>query len=303
MKLLISIGAIRKVESLQKRLDLEAHNLENWGIKFVLNSVKVGELTLLQCNLRPILQTMPNQELMIRYYLARVISDFIVTEWELPLLNKIVNQHHNLVAWVERDQITQRAKKILDLTDLIQEDKTVALVANSNRRNWILKEVFHYLETNNELIIDGFLRFRLKKYLNQLRQAVDLAIDEVQQEKEYQEFIHLLRYFVQMQEPQVSQAHVILRPNGIFHIFDAQGKPVENEYQDSFLLEVVDNELNYEDLLLSALITLAPQQITLHTLEIKRYLESIGTIQRVFGGRVEICRGCERCQEQGQPYN
>jgi putative sporulation protein YtxC len=241
----------------------------------------------------------PNGDYADHVIMARIVAELIITDWEKILLSKMIDHQKDLFTPVERKQILERAERFLELTDGIAgfgtSEKAGSSKGNSNRRNLIRQAVLEYLEANDELVIDGFLRFRLKHYLDQLSQAVDSAIDELMMEREYQEFIRLLRYFVEIQEPRANQVHVVMRPTGIFHIYDSHGHPVEHDYLNGFLLDVVETDLNYEDLLISALITIAPQQITIHLAEASQIGESVETIQEVFDGRVIVCPGCEHC--------
>lgn len=303
MNSMVSIGASSNVDALRDRLYLEAKNLQKRGVNLVLSTREAGDITFLGCNLIPAAHGSgaENQGWAIRQYLAQTVSDLIVTKWEELLLSKLINYQKNYFSPEERQQILKRAQRYLELTDgfvvpAMGEHAVLPSQCLNNRCNKIRQELTAYLRNHNELIIDGFLRFRLKGYINQLGQAVDSAIEELLMEREYQDFIRLLQYFVEIQEPRASQVHVVLRPTGTFQIYDSRGEPVENEYQDSFLLDVVDTDLNYEDLLISALITIAPQQITIHQAELERASVSIETIQKVFDGRVLVCRGCERCK-------
>ena len=74
-------------------------------------------------------------------------------------------------------------------------------------------------------------------------------------------------------------------------------QPVKSEYLDGFIVNMVDNEINYEDLLISALITIAPKQVTLHYKSREGHSVTLDTIKNVFEGKVNECMGCILCQE------
>ena len=58
--------------------------------------------------------------------------------------------------------------------------------------------------------MEGFIRFRLKDYIEELKYIIDGSVDELLIDREYNEFIKLLRYFVEIQEPKVEEVHVLL---------------------------------------------------------------------------------------------
>ena len=64
----------------------------------------------------------------------------------------------------------------------------------SSRKKQITEKIKEYLDKNDELILDGFINFRLKDYMLEIEGLVDDAVDDFLMEKEYLEFIRLLRY-------------------------------------------------------------------------------------------------------------
>ena len=73
------------------------------------------------------------------------------------------------------------------------------------------------------------------------------------------------------------------------------GKPLENEYLNGFSVDLMTNSINYDDLLISALITLAPKEVTIHTKEQDEFKETLKTIENIFGERLRYCPGCKIC--------
>lgn len=129
----------------------------------------------------------------------------------------------------------------------------------------------------------------------ELEQALEEAIDEYLMEKEYDEFIRLLRYFVEAQEPRLEKVHVVLNSGGGFQLYDNENRNLSGDYLEGFLVDMADNELNYEDLLISSLITIAPRQVILHPVDKGRCYSTIGVLKSVFGERLIQCGGCSHC--------
>ena len=74
------------------------------------------------------------------------------------------------------------------------------------RRIQMLKEqLIALLEENPQLSLDGFLKFRIQEYKEELREIAEYAIDEFMMDRQYQEFISLLQYFVYIQEAKILQ--------------------------------------------------------------------------------------------------
>ena len=166
------------------------------------------------------------------------------------------------------------------------------------RRNNIVHRVIEYLERNQEIVLEGFINFRLKDYIMEIEDIVDAAVDDFLLEKEYLEFIRLLRYFVEIQEPKINEVHILLEKNNVFKLVDRNGKAIESEYLDGFAVELMNNSINYEDLLISALITLAPRLVVIHLTNPDEPRDTIKTIENVFGKRVRRCNGCIICSKE-----
>ena len=78
-------------------------------------------------------------------------------------------------------------------------------------------------------------------------------------ENEYREFIRLLKYFVDIQEPKYENIHIIATNHGTYTLLDDRREEITNECIKEYLNEISESEINYDDLLVSSLITLAPK--------------------------------------------
>lgn len=220
---------------------------------------------------------------------AEIVATFIVERWEKDLLESLLASEYEGLDEEATEEICRRARAILD------QGESSCLQVQQGRGESIYGRVLEYFQENNWLNIDGFVRFRLPDYLMELDQALEEAVDEYLMEKEYDEFVRLLRYFVEAQEPRVEKVHVILSPGGGFQLYDGENRNLNGEYLDGFLVDIADSELNYEDLLISSLITISPRQVVLHGADKGRCHNTINTIKSVFGERVIHCNGCSRC--------
>ena len=113
-------------------------------------------------------------------------------------------------------------------------------------------------------------------YVKELCILVDKAVEAYITQKEYNEFIKLLRYFVEIQESKINVIHVVAVKNGNYILMDENKSKISYEDVDEFRQELTNKELNYDDILISNLIT-------------------IQTIQNVFYDRTEICQNCDIC--------
>ena len=122
-----------------------------------------------------------------------------------------------------------------------------------------LKRIMEHLESSNELVLEGFIRFRMKDFQHELEEAVDRAVDDLLIEKEYSEFIKLLRYFVEIQEPKVEEVHVMMGEDEKYTLLDSSLRVINNDLLEDLAREITDKEISHDDLLISSLITIAPK--------------------------------------------
>ncbi|NLU27607.1 MAG: putative sporulation protein YtxC, partial [Hungateiclostridium thermocellum] len=163
------------------------------------------------------------------------------------------------------------------------------------RKNIIIKRLLEYFERSNTVILDGFVNFRLKDYMKDLEEIVEKAVDDFLMEREYREFIRLLRYFVDIQEPKFNAVHIIAGYDNKYVLLDENKNEITNECLQEFVNDIPEGEINYDDLLVSSLITMAPRKLVIHGAKSFRNKELLETIKNVFWGKVVICSECELC--------
>lgn len=219
--------------------------------------------------------------------LANTVADIIVEDWVHILMKRIIRDHYYYFNEEEKKNIKSKALELLKSDQLKFRPVT--------KKDEIAQRVLDYLEKNKELVVEGFVNFRLKDFMMDIEDVVDSAVDDFLMEKEYLEFIRLLKYFVEIQEPKVNEVHIIFIKDGTFKLVDKDGKEIENEYLDGFSLELMNNSINYEDLLISALITLAPRLVVIHKTR-SGSKDTVKTIENVFGKKSRRCSGCLICE-------
>lgn len=285
----ISIGARQYIDGLRTTLYSQLALLAD--VEVQLAEEEVGGFTFIDCN--PV-RNIGNDYLgdrIFKHYIANALAEIILCNWEKELISRELKLHHQYFTEQERLSVCEKVSKVLNNCG-----SGLATTYRHSRKTRIAQKVRDYLEINDKLILEGFIRFRLKDYYSELKAAISVAVDEFLMEKEYHEFVKLLRYFVDIQEPKVDTLHVLVKPSGGFQLYDDRHNLVTNDYLEGFVVDLVDNEITYEDLLISALITIAPRLVVLHILT-KKDTETIRTIRNVFGDRVSNCQGCKLCSQ------
>ncbi|MDI3548435.1 MAG: hypothetical protein PWR10_2087 [Halanaerobiales bacterium] len=271
----ITISTLDFTEEIKDKLK------RNLGLNFIIAEKEDKDYTLFQIDFDQ------SKKINSLEYLANIIADIVIDKLEKKFINRIIRHKYQNFSVDERNRIQE-----LTMDHLKEKDKLDSKLSRIVRKKEIINQVLKYLNQNEDLNIEGFVRFRLKDYINELNLAVEKAVDDFIIQKEYNEFIELLKYFVDLQEPRISLVHVLQKTDGSFQILDKFNNLINNEYLEGYLAEMFDEEVEYEDLLVSALINIAPVKIILHFND----PEVEKTVKSIFGDRVSICPGCDICK-------
>jgi len=291
---LLSVGLTGTTDDIRARLQKDCITLKQEGFRVAIDEMNKGSYTFLGCNVIEGELSFRNYERiksLLKNYVASILAEIIIGREEKRLVEKTVNSNYYYFSAEERKVIFDNAMKALDNDSEMYTEFNL-----SSRRKKVFDQILEYLETQHELVLEGFINFRLKDYKKRLTDIVDNAVDDFMMDLEYKEFIRVLRYFVDIQEPKVEEVHVVISEYGSYKILDTSGKIVNNKELDSFVAESI-NEINYEDLLVTALISIAPYNIMLHSFDRNSAEHIVETIKNVFDGRVALCGGCHMCSK------
>ena len=215
--------------------------------------------------------------------IADILATIILEDLQSSLVQKIIQEEYFYFDKEDQDRILRDALAIM------WGGKNPIVDSETIREQWqfrVWDRLMDHLSTNDELVFDGFIRFRLKDFMSELESAVDRAVDELLIENEYNEFIKLLQYFVEIQDPKVDEVHVVLQDDTRYILLDSNLRVIHNEMLEQLAREISDKEISHDDLLISSLITIAPCKITIHEYDKIKNVELLNTINNVFDGKV-----------------
>ncbi len=228
----------------------------------------------------------PEAEARVRAALAEGVCEFILDGCQERLLHRLVTSRYSYFTPPEQAEIVAAAGRQL---------------LAGERRERIRMRILQYLERQNTLIVEGFLTFRLQDLVAEAEVAVDGSVDTFLLQREYQEFIQLLRHFVETLPPRHDLVHAVMQPGGAFRLTDADGHALSRDAAEVEAGGPAD--LAPEDRVISALVTLAPRRVVLHRPAGEHALgeEGLATVREVFGGRLHLCGGCRICRGEAEP--
>lgn len=223
---------------------------------------------------------------------SAVLAEFLVERAEEAVLTAMIRRGREFKQEDTAD-VLGYCKQIMAEEDSIPEP-AAEQQGKLRRRKLLAQDLVQCFRSEQVLNLDGFFRFRVFKYGAELRDIIEYAKDEYLMDQQYKEFISLLKYFVYIQDAKIPEAHLLHKGGHEFILLNEQLKPIETEKLDTtFKVEFLDKDYSFEDLIVSTLITIAPERIYIHTRE--PGVAVIKTISQIFEGRSEICEYCGVC--------
>lgn len=227
----------------------------------------------------------------IRDVVAQATAEYILDILEKEIVRDLIVREYG---FEEPEELAAIESYCWHSSDPLQDPLQNMDIGTRHRKSRIYEELIQYFDQEHLLNIDGMVRFRLQRYTDELRDIIEYAIDEYTADKQYEEFISLLKYFVYIQEAKIPAAHLIHRGGHEFILLNEQMEPIETKQLDQFVVEMIDKEINYEDMIVSTLITVSPQKVYIHTRNPE--MQVIKTIQQIFEERASVCTSCPRCR-------
>lgn len=199
------------------------------------------------------------------------------------------------------DIIKERIMKIYEGEKFQEENHVISRIKDEIRLSYIYieekieirRKLYDYLMENETIDIDGYIRFRLNEYLYIVDTAVDSIISGIKEERRLEDFVNMVQYFVDIQEPKIDYLNVILK-NHDFTLKDMDNEIVGIEIIDKVKKEFRGELISRSDVLLSTLIIMSPRRIVVHSK--KKDSPLIGAISEIFRDRFVFCSGCNMCE-------
>lgn len=292
---LVSIGVNQGYEKVRTQIGKELALLKEQGFHIEVKTNNLGKLTFLKYQLSNEKdKNYDNLRTIFIRYIANTITNVILDVYQEKMVTKFIHDNYYYFDKKEKESIKNKALEFLNYTEVNNEDH---VILNTSRKSKILKSIIEYLEENNEIVIEGFINFRLRFIIDSIEEAVDRAVEEVVIEKEYNEFIKILQYFIDIQEPKLDIVNVVFKKDNTYLLLDENYNIVKNEILEEIAIELLESNINYDDMLISSLITLAPRKIVIHKNKDETNTEIVKIIKNVFANKVSVCEGCRLCNE------
>lgn len=213
-----------------------------------------------------------------------MLSYLVIDELEESFLKDIISHDYCYFDNIERN-------KILDFCfDICSDDFTNYF---DKKFSYLSKKFYNYLNTNKSIVLTGFIYFRLKDYFDILNQIVEEAVNSFIIEKEYLEFISLLKLYINSQKTQSDVLHLIYSSNKQI-LLDNQMNIIpfkDNSFDAKYLSDI---SFSNNDYILNTLLNLLPKRLYIHLID-NNIDEFVNTLILIFEKKAEVCTDCNIC--------
>ena len=147
-----------------------------------------------------IIHYLGNDPLSFYSKISSILSFLVIDELEEGFLKDILLQNYFYFNSQEREKI------LTFCFDLFADDYS----STFDKKFQLLYNGFNsFIKNNKTIYLDGFIYFRLKSYFSLLDEVVNNAVNHYLIEKEYMEFISLLKLYINSQKSMCNIVHII----------------------------------------------------------------------------------------------
>lgn len=254
----------------------ELKNMELKDICFSKNEFKVYQNIIIHYS--------GKDETLFLSKVSSMLCFLVIDELEETLLKRLIMQDYFYFDASEREKI------LAICFDIMADDFTNLF----DKKFKILYDIFYsFLSAHKSIILNGFINFRLKDYLSVLDEVVNEAVNSFVIEKEYLEFISLLKLYINSQSCGCEMVHIIFSSSDSILLDENKNLIVvaDDIFKAKYLSDI---SFSSNDYILNSLLTLLPKKIYIHLVD--DYIdEFVNTLQLVFENRVSLCTDCDIC--------
>ena len=211
---------------------------------------------------------------------ASLITETIIKFYQERILKRIINVNYFYFEDFERKIILENCSEFIK-SEENQIEETVYTSVNK------------FIKEHKNIVLEGITNFRISEYIKILDNIVDMAVNKYIIEKEYKEFINLLKIYVNSTESKIDVMHLIYA-NGESVLLDQNKNIMQMDSNLNNAKYLSDITFSSNDIALNTLLSLLPRRIEAHIIDVED--EFINTLKLIFENRIRICTSCNICK-------
>ena len=184
---------------------------------------------------------------------------------------------------------------IEDKIDIFYHAKNVIADMADELGEILYQKILFYLSENKQIHTNGIYRFGMKEYKEAIYRIIDDCFSFFLFESEMDDYISLIKFYVDTEPREVGTLHILVDKNQPFKFYNEDYQEVTQELYNRFF--GADGCCEENDLMLSILLGLNPEEIIVHG-GFQNFDHKIwNTIHLIFTDRLKTCEGCNLCNK------
>ena len=225
----------------------------------------------------------------INLYVSNILYRIVIENYrQKEMLEFLIDNYF----FLKQDEILEIEESVLDVLNCREKNHDEKSIYCLNIVNSIIEKIRDCICEKQEINVDGFITFRMRKLREDIEKIIDKVVQKYMVDKEYEEFVKLLKYFVDIQECKIEEIKIYIDERNNYIVKDGFGKDLYKDFVVQLAGDVSNLNINVEDILISGLITSSPRKITIYGTDNCSNKEFINTINSVFGDKVESYGQC-----------
>lgn len=212
--------------------------------------------------------------------ISALLSYTVIDFYEPSLIKHLINTNYFYFSTKEKNQIYNLCLTNVDFSSSLSMFNTIS------------NAFYEYFLDNKYVILDGFVNFKLKEYIKLLDSVVDMCVNKFIIEREYKEFISLLKTYIQTSPCNSNTVHLIYKNENSI-LLDSNKNVIEFNIDLIEKKYLSDISFSSNDYALNSLLTLLPKKLYIHLIDEED--DFISTLKLIFDNRVYICTECDLC--------
>lgn len=274
-----------------KSICIKTNNTQS--IEYLLNKLKYSNIDNIYFSYKQfkkykniIIHFVGKNEQTFIYEISSILSNLVIDLFEKKIIDAIIEKEYFYFNTLEQNQISNiTQKQLYDKYESLYPQNTCFYLLHNN--------FYDYLITNKSIVLNGFITFRIKNYIENIFGQIDKSVTNYLIEREYNDFITLLKIYINSEKCNSNIVHLIYYNTKSILLDENKNiiKLDDNMFNAKYLSDISFSSSDYT---LNTLLTLLPAKIYFHKINLEED-EFIKTIKLIFDDRVVICKDCDIC--------
>lgn len=210
--------------------------------------------------------------------LSQIMAKFIIDTFEKKIIRSSLKYDFFYFSTDEREIILENLDNILSSKEALSEKYSI-----------LQKCIYEFHKKSHKYNIDGFMNFRISPYKEYLNIYLDQAIHKYVLDKEYCEYVDLLREYIYTQTPKTQKLHLIYTQDEAL-LLDELGNIVTTTASKKYLSDI---SFSKNDFILNSILSFIPGYLIIHSFGHED--KFIKFLKLIFEEKYIICDNCDIC--------